>query len=324
MTAVWFGQLPADWKPRRIKTISPVMRGASPRPIDYPGYFDDEGEFAWVRISDVTLSKGLLRQTTQRLSCLGASKSVKLEPGKLFLSIAGSVGKPCVTGIKACIHDGFVYFPFLPKESQRFLYWIFESRKCFSGLGKLGTQLNLNTETVGNILIPFPPIKTQNGIADFLDREIATIDQLVEKKLRFLAGLVERMEALVKDALSDPNARFVRFEHATRRVRRPVTLAEHNELTRLGLYNRGRGVFKKPATDEEGMGDSEFFFVRNGDLILSGQFAWEGAVAMAAAAEDGCVVSHRYPVYRGSDGVKTAYLLALLSNSPGPLGGGGH
>lgn len=50
----------------------------------------------------------------------------------------------------------------------------------------------------------------------------------------------------------------------------------------------------------------------DGDLIVSGQFAWEGAVAMATADEDGCVVSHRYPVYRAANGVRTAYLLGLL------------
>lgn len=94
-------------------------------------------------------------------------------------------------------------------------------------------------------------------------------------------------------------------------------LSEHGELIRLGLYNRGRGIFKKPAADEEGMGDSEFFFVKEGDLILSGQFSWEGAVALASSEEDGCVVSHRYPVYRGRDGINTAYLLGLLRSNYG-------
>ncbi|GGO89748.1 hypothetical protein GCM10011329_00420 [Stakelama pacifica] len=65
------------------------------------------------------------------------------------------------------------------------------------------------------------------------------------------------------------------------------------------------------------MGDSEFFFVEAGDLILSGQFAWEGAVALATADEEGCVVSHRYPVYRGKSGVNTSYLLGLLRSSYG-------
>ncbi|MBK1634361.1 hypothetical protein CKO19_01245 [Rhodovulum adriaticum] len=179
------------------------MRGASPRPIDDPIYFDDNGEYAWVRISDVTASDGLLTSTTQRLSTLGSSKSVKLDRGKLFLSIAGSVGKPCINDIKACIHDGFVYFPYLPLESQKFLYWIFEARECFSGLGKLGTQLNLNTETVGNIAIPFPDLATQRQIADFLDRETARIDLLIEKKQRLVEVLEEKRAAKQQSTIDD-------------------------------------------------------------------------------------------------------------------------
>ena len=213
MSELWFNKLPSGWVPRRVKTISPVMRGASPRPIDDPIYFDDDGEFAWVRISDVTLSNGRLEQTVQRLSGLGALKSVKLEPGKLFLSIAGSVGKPCITAIKACIHDGFVYFPYLPQTSQKYLYWIFESRECFSGLGKLGTQLNLNTETVGNISIPFPPLDTQKAIADFLDSETARIDQLIEKKQRLMELVKESELAHIAHKFSQLDARTWRARH---------------------------------------------------------------------------------------------------------------
>jgi type I restriction enzyme S subunit len=100
-------------------------------------------------------------------------------------------------------------------------------------------------------------------------------------------------------------------------VSRPVDLSAHEELVRLGLYNRGRGVFKKPAADEEGMGASNFHFIKSGDLIISGQFAWEGAVAMASEVEEGCVVSHRYPVYRAVKGVNTGYLLGFLRSSLG-------
>lgn len=200
--SVWFSKLPLGWVSRRVKTISPVMRGASPRPIDDPVYFDDDGEFAWVRISDVTSSRGRLTQTTQRLSSLGATKSVKLDPGKLFLSIAGTVGKPCITDIKACIHDGFVYFPYLPQESQKYLYWIFESRECFSGLGKLGTQLNLNTETVGNISIPFPPLETQKAIAGFLDQETTRFDELKSKTYESMMSLREYRSALITAAVT--------------------------------------------------------------------------------------------------------------------------
>lgn len=97
----WLGEVPEHWTVIALKWLSPVFRGASPRPIDDPIYFDDEGEFGWVRIADVTASSdGYLYETTQKLSALGSSLSVKLDPGELFLSIAGSVGKPCITKIK--------------------------------------------------------------------------------------------------------------------------------------------------------------------------------------------------------------------------------
>src|SRR5690606_37015382 len=107
----WLGSVPSNWKVLQIRRLTPVQRGASPRPIDDPIYFEDEGEWGWVRIQDVTAARGHLEFTSQRLSTLGASLSVKLEPGALFMSIAGSVGKPCITRIPCCIHDGFVYFP---------------------------------------------------------------------------------------------------------------------------------------------------------------------------------------------------------------------
>lgn len=152
----WIGEVPEHWKVKQLKWITPIKRGASPRPIDNPIYFNNEGEYAWVRISDVTSSEIYLTETEQRLSELGSSLSVKLEPGELFLSIAGSVGKPCITNIKACIHDGFVYFPKLPINPLWF-YYMFEAKLPFGGLGKLGTQLNLNTDTIGSIYVPVPP-----------------------------------------------------------------------------------------------------------------------------------------------------------------------
>jgi type I restriction enzyme S subunit len=168
-----------------------------------------------------------------------------------------------------------------------------------------------------NIRLYLPDLETQKGIANFLDRETARIDQLIEKKQRFLTLAARRMDALVDAAISDLSVPRLRFEHAVQRVHRPVELSEHDELVRLGLFNRGRGIFKKPAADEEGMGDSSFYFVRAGDLILSGQFAWEGAVALATEDEEGCVVSHRYPVFRGRDGINTAYLLGLFRSGFG-------
>ncbi|HCJ4388901.1 restriction endonuclease subunit S [Legionella pneumophila serogroup 1] len=162
-----------------------------------------------------------------------------------------------------------------------------------------------------------PDYKLQKEIADFLDRETDLINQLIEKKEAFLLKASKRIESLVDKAISCQRVPRIRFENVVQRMQRSVNLSEYDELIRLGLYNKGRGIFKKPAADEEGMGDSKFFFVEPGDLILSGQFAWEGAVALATSKEDGCVVSHRYPIYRGKGSVNTAYLFGLLRSNFG-------
>ncbi len=197
----WLGCIPAHWKVVCIKHITPVKRGASPRPIDDPKYFDDDGEFAWVRIADVSASDRYLKNTTQRLSDIGEQLSVKRFPGDLFLSIAGSVGKPIITKIKCCIHDGFVYFPDY-KENISFLFYLFDSGQPYLGLGKMGTQLNLNTDTVGSIKVGLPPLDEQVNIVKFLDHKTAQIDALIAKKQSLLDKLTEQRTALISQAVT--------------------------------------------------------------------------------------------------------------------------
>lgn len=198
----WLGDVPEHWEVIQIKHLSTVNRGASPRPIDDEKYFDDNGEYAWVRIADVSSSNGVLRETTQRLSELGNSLSVKIHEGDLFISIAGTVGKPCISAIKACIHDGFVYFPTLTIPPI-FLYRIFEAGLCYGGLGKFGTQLNLNTETIGAIRIALPNSNLElTQVLDFLETQTAKIDTLIAKQQRMIALLGEKRQAVISHAVT--------------------------------------------------------------------------------------------------------------------------
>jgi type I restriction enzyme S subunit len=197
----WIGEIPEHWYSLRIKRLTNVKRGASPRPIDDPKYFDDNGEFAWVRIADVTASERYLELTTQRLSELGSSLSVKRYPGDFLLSIAGTVGKPIITKIKCCIHDGFVWFPNL-KTNPEYLYYIFSTGLPYQGLGKWGTQLNLNTDTVGDIFIPLPQKEETENIVGYLDNKTAQIDKLIANKQRLIELLKEERTAIINQAVT--------------------------------------------------------------------------------------------------------------------------
>ena len=195
-------ELPEGWSRVRIRHLARVRRGASPRPIDDPVYFDSEGTYGWVRISDVTASGRYLESTEQRLSELGASRSVRLEPGRLILSIAASVGYPIITRIPCCIHDGFVYFDGLESLEPEYLYYLFLGGGMFEGLGKLGTQLNLNTDTIGDILMPVPPHAEQVAIVRRLDADLGAIDSATSAIGNQIQLLLERRRALLTAAVT--------------------------------------------------------------------------------------------------------------------------
>jgi type I restriction enzyme, S subunit len=258
----WLGEIPEHWKNLKIKRLTQIKRGASPRPIDDPKYFDDEGEYAWVRIADVTASDRYLEETTQKLSDLGKSFSVPLEYGELFLSIAGSVGKPIITKIKCCIHDGFVYFPTL-NANKEFLFYIFNSGQPYLGLGKMGTQLNLNTETVGGINIGLPPLDEQELIAHFLDRKTSQIDTLIAKKEALLEKLDKKRTALISHAVTKGLDRTAPMKDSG--VEWLGDIPEHWEMKRLKFISpeQSVGLVINPSTYVDDNGSVPFIYGAN-------------------------------------------------------------
>jgi type I restriction enzyme S subunit len=160
-----------------------------------------------------------------------------------------------------------------------------------------------------------PNLTIQRQIADFLDRETSRINLLIEKKQQLLGLVASRFEALI--ASGRESSEWRRFGFTAIRIERPIPIDTDVSFCPLGLYNRGRGFFKKAETENDELGDSSFFFVEEGDLVFSGQFAWEGAVGLVSQSEDGCIVSHRYPVYVGRDGVLTDYLFAYFRSHHG-------
>lgn len=285
--------------------------------------FDDPEWPRYVRITDINGSERLRKDTFRSLPP-EIARPYLLKDGDILLARSGATvgksfyyreewGEACYAGYLIRLRVGRGFLP-------RYVYWCLQSKKYWNFINSSliqATIQNVSAERFSGFLLPNRNKAQQLEVVDFLDRETYRLDQLINKKQKFLELASRRIDALVDKAVSDKQVPRIRFENVVRRMHRPATLSEHDELVRLGLFNRGRGIFKKPAADEEGMGDSSFYFVKEGDLILSGQFAWEGAVALATAEEEGCVVSHRYPVFRGKDGMNTAYLLGLFRSGFG-------
>ena len=287
----WIGEIPEEWEIKKIRRLSIVKRGASPRPISDPMYFDDNGEWAWVRIADVSASKRYLENTTQRLSDLGASLSVKMMPGSIFLSIAGTVGKPIITKIKCCIHDGFVYFPYLTINPE-FLYYIFSTGLPYQGLGKWGTQLNLNTDTVGEINIPLSSSKSTEKIVGYLDRKTAEIDDLIAQKECLIELYEEEKAAIINQAVTkgiDPKAKL-----KASGVDWIGEIPESWEVFPIKIATEiYRGKFGHRPRNDPNLYCGEYPFIQTGDIARAGKYVEEYHQTLN---DKGYSVSQEFPV----------------------------
>jgi len=176
----------------------------------------------------------------------------------------------------------------------------------------------LPTEAFKDFYAPTPPFEEQSKIAHYLDAKLKQIDDLIIEKNNFLELLKEKRHSLVDTAIKHTNTKYLTIDHVTKRILRPVEIIEDKKYTAIGLYNRGRGIFHKKQKLGKDLGDSDFYHVKSGDLILSGQFAWEGSVAIAIESENECICSHRYPIFRGKDSIlNTNYFWAFLTTNEG-------
>jgi len=188
--------VPRGWTVKRLGDVARIQRGASPRPIDSPVWFDENSLIGWVRISDVTRSGMFLQETTQRLSPLGVQYSRPVAKGSLIMSICATVGRPVITEIDVCIHDGFVVFDSLQAD-QRFLYYVLKwIEPDWSKNGQTGSQMNLNTGLINGIRIFLPPLPEQTAIAEILsdmDAEIQGLETKLSKTRLLKQGMMQEL-----------------------------------------------------------------------------------------------------------------------------------
>ncbi len=178
--------LPSNWQRVRLGDIAEIKRGASPRPIENPKWFCANSNVGWVRISDISKNSRFLYKTAQKLSKKGIEKSRFIKQNSLIMSMCATIGKPIITKIDTCIHDGFVVFE-NPKIDLNYLYYFLcYIEKEWLESGQQGSQVNLNVDLIKNKEVFYPKdLNEQIAIANILsdlDRYLYALRALILKK----------------------------------------------------------------------------------------------------------------------------------------------
>jgi restriction modification system DNA specificity domain protein len=186
--------------------------------------------------------------------------------------------------------------------------------------GIRSSRLRLYPNQFLDIVLIQPPRPEQDQIVAYLRAQDAHIARFIKAKRELIALMAEQRGVLAERATASSETQHLRLDRVVSLLVTPIIREPEVTYTPIGMFNRGRGIFHKPPTEGKHLGDSTFFRIEKGDLIFSGQFAWEGAVAVASAEDDGCIASHRYPIAKCKrNAVTPEYLYTFFLSKAGDL-----
>ncbi|MCK5241330.1 restriction endonuclease subunit S [bacterium] len=311
----WLGKVPDHWDVRKLRYLFNINKNIAGQ----EGYDVLSITRQGIKIKDIESNEGQLSSDYSKYQIVDigdfAMNHMDLLTGYVDISLYRGVTSPDyrVFSIKNNLTSDSKY--------NLYLLQLCYQHKLFYHLGQGVSgfgRWRLPREEFNNFNFPLPLLDEQKAIASFLDRETAKIDSLIAKKEKQIELLEEKRAALIHEAIQNDATKDLRIGYIADQIKRPINRKNDEIYTPIGLYNYGRGIFHKEATSGSELGDSDFFWIESNDLVLSGQFAWEGAVALARDDDAGCIVSHRYPVLRAKPNLmETAYLFAFFTTKTG-------
>lgn len=205
-TTSLFAAAPEAWPLLRIKHLCQAIGGGTPDTSKKEFW---NGDIPWVSPKD--MKSPHLVDTEDHITSEGLVNSATqvVPPNAVLIVMRSGILRH---SIPVAINDVPVALnqdmrAFLAKQliAPVYLAYIIQGHQAqlLQAWRKVGATVeSLDSELLGNTLIPVPPLPTQLAIADFLDRETGRIDALVAAKERLLDLLAEKRKALIAHAVT--------------------------------------------------------------------------------------------------------------------------
>ncbi|MBF0204518.1 MAG: restriction endonuclease subunit S [Desulfamplus sp.] len=187
--------VPEGWIWSIFGNIATIERGGSPRPINL-FITDNDNGLNWIKIGDTEKGGKYITSTKEKIRPEGLVKTRMVYPGDFLLTNSMSFGRPYITKIEGCIHDGWLRISPPISLDKDFLYNLLSSNfiSNFFSLSASGAVVqNLNSEKVREVPIPLPPLAEQKRI-------VAKIDELM--------SLCNKLENQIEQATAKQTALF--------------------------------------------------------------------------------------------------------------------
>lgn len=208
----------------------------------------------------------------------------------------------------------------LDAEFMKHYFMTSRFRKELISYSTTSANTNINQESLKLLDVFFPKLPEQNKIASFLTSVDFKLEQIIKKK-----ECLEKYKKGMMQKLFSQEIRFNDEEGNNYPDWEKNTLSEYLELClrkeekpdshylAIGVRSHMKGTFQKPNSDPSKIAMKELYVVKENDLVVNITFAWEGAIAIVSAMDDGGYVSHRFPTYICKvDKLLTSYIKQVI------------
>lgn len=191
----WLGKVPSYWTKKPLWSMFERIKD-----VDHP---EEQMLSVFREFGVVTKdSRDNINKTAENRSIYQL-----VHPGWLIVNRMkawqGSVG---ISPFRGIVSGHYICFAPRHQENSRYLNWLLRSTAYANGYALLSRGVRIGQAEIDNdelrlLPILLPPVEEQRAIADYLDRETARIDTLIEEQQRLIEMLRERRVATISEAL---------------------------------------------------------------------------------------------------------------------------
>jgi len=153
-------------------------------------------------------------------------------------------------------------------------------------------RVRLKVDKFLNLSISLPSIPEQQRIVTRIEnvkQRIEQIEKLREEQTKDIKNLLfSKYTDLIEVA------EWLPMKEVAPIIRREVKLNDEALYPELGIRCFGKGTFHKPALTGLEVATKKIFQIKQGDLVFSNVFAWEGGIAVAKEDDNDRYGSHRF------------------------------
>ncbi|MBE6509428.1 MAG: restriction endonuclease subunit S [Methanobrevibacter sp.] len=174
----WIKEIPSNWSISRVKNISLIKSGESPK-------FDDNGQY------DVIGANGKIGKTNR----------FNISTNHIIIGRVGASGSVNISPEFAFISDNAFILTLNKQIDLKYSFYLFKALDMDRLINKNAQPL-LTATQIKNLFIPHTTLNEQKQIANYLDKKTAKLDASIIKNEELIRLLEEKRVALINDVVT--------------------------------------------------------------------------------------------------------------------------